>query len=146
MPSGDNNKITSLTEEMERFLDWLCLGEERLQGESQTKFAVRLGVSPNTLLNWKKHPVFRQRWDERMRKTHAAPDLLQDQLIVLQNIANDEDAKPSERIKAIETYWKLLGQNSPDRVEVDDKRSTEQLSDDELESELEAGLAHLRAV
>lgn len=139
--------ITELTPEMERFLDWLCMGDERVAGESQNQFAKRIGVSQSALTRWKSHGVFRKAWDARMRATHAAPDLLSDQLKALQDIAADDVlARPGERIKAIETYWKLLGQNSPDRVEVDDKRDSSEMSDEELTAKLESGLQGLRAV
>lgn len=139
------NKIMALTPEMERFIEWLCIGSEREEGETQKDFAEKIGVHTSTLTKWKKHPVFRAEWDKRMRETHAAPDLLQDQLKVLRDVMDDPDARSGDRIKAVETYWKLLGQNSPDRLEVDDKRGAEDMSDEELAEALDQARSHLSA-
>lgn len=125
-----------LDERRERFIDWLCGGPERLEGQTQADFARDvMGVDPSRLAHWKSERDFLRRWDERMRELHGAPDRLSDQLEALAQIAKGgRDIRASDQIKAIETYWKLLGKLQPKvtKVEVGPAAPVQELSDAQL--------------
>ena len=126
--------ITELTDDMRRFLDWLCYGDEREVGQSQNDFAEVLGVSKQTLTNWKKRRDFRKEWEARQRETMLSPDLIGDQLRELHKIATDPNARSQDKINAINTYQKLTGAAAPERHQHDVGESTKirQMTDDEL--------------
>lgn len=117
------------------FIDWLC-GVGRLEGQTQADYARDVvGVDPSRLVHWKAERDFLRRWDERMRELHGHPQTLSDQLEALHELAlGGREVKASDQIRAIETYWKLLGKLAPKQV---DHRHTvgavRELSDGELE-------------
>lgn len=125
-----------LTDGQAAFLEWL-LGD-RGEGETQADFARRLGVREQTLSEWKKKPHFLEAWERRMREGAANPQILQDQLRVLNEKALTGD------VKAIELYWKLMDRIGPDRHVVESTRSVEDMSDEELASAAE-NLVQLRS-
>ncbi len=128
-------------EEKERFLDWLCFGPEREVGQSQAEFGRILGVGQNTLSRWKKERQFRLRWEERLRETVLAPDIIHDQLRVLHEIATapSSETKNSDRIQAITQYQKLTGAAAPERHDLRaGDGGVREMSDEDLLAELQA--------
>lgn len=106
------------------FIEWLCGDKE--PDDTQEQFGSRHGVHPRKLSEWKKDPDFVRRWEARMRELHAHPEKQAELLDILFEKAKCGDAKD------IETYFKLIDKMSPSRLEIDDKRKLEDLSDDEL--------------
>lgn len=98
----------ALSDKQQEFLEWLT--GARPEGETQEQFAARIDVAPRTLRAWKKDRAFLKRWEDRMRETHAHPDILSKQLEVLNEKALAGDTK------SIELYWRLVDRMSPDRV------------------------------
>ncbi len=49
--------LTKYPEEKARFVDWLCLPEKEREPASMAKMADALGVSGQTLRNWKRDPI-----------------------------------------------------------------------------------------
>ena len=98
----------------QRLLDWLC-GDRPVEGQSQSDFARDvLGVDPSRVSHWKSEPEFLERWDAEMRSRAGHPERLAEQLDRLHSIAVDKRTeRDSDRIRAIEQYWKLLGKASP---------------------------------
>lgn len=108
-----------------QFVEWLC--GDRPQGESQNQFAARIGVHPGTLSKWKKDELFCRQWEKRMRETHASPEK-QNQL--LEKLF--ESANRTGDPKAIAEYFRLIDKMTPQKIEIDDKRSLAEMSDAEL--------------
>jgi hypothetical protein len=125
---------SEMPENMVRFLDWLCWGEEREVGQSQNDFAAVLGVSKGTLTKWKARRDFRKEWEARQRETMLSPDLIGDQLRELHKIATDPKSRPQDKINAINTYQKLTGAAAPERHQHDvgEETKVRQMSDDQL--------------
>lgn len=114
--------LVELTEDMEKFLDWLC--GDRPEGQSQNAFARELGVSPKTLTGWKRDPSFRQMWEDRLRSTHAAPDVINDHLKALNQKAQKGD------VQAIKLYHEIVARMWPEDRDTDEDLID--LSDQEL--------------
>lgn len=118
------------------FLDWLT--GDRPEGESQNQFAERIGVGNYNVAKWKRLPSFLVAWEERMLATHAHPQILSDQLEVVRDLVKN-GRNDSDRLKAVELYWKLVERMAPDKVIV--RQSVESdvssLSDAALLAELE---------
>ncbi len=125
-----------LTVEQLLFLDWLT--GDRPEGESQNQFAERIGVPSYNVAKWKRLPSFLVAWEERMLATHAHPQILSDQLEVVRDLVKN-GRNDSDRLKAVELYWKLVERMAPDKVLV--RQSVESdvsgLSDAALLAELE---------
>jgi len=132
-------------DERERFIDWLCFGDERIVGQSQAAFAEELGVHVKTLTKWKKDRRFKQEWQARLRETVLAPDVIADQLRVLHRIATNEgdSTKDSDRIAAITQYQKLTGAAAAERHEINagDAAGAREMSDEDLMAELQSRVA-----
>lgn len=121
---GQDGEI-ELTAQQEEFLAWLT--GDRPEGESQGKYAARLGVSENTLMRWKKDKAFLKRWEERMRETHAHPDKLSKLLEVTYQRALSGD------MKAVELYHRLLDKMTPEKIEHVTSDGVDKLSDEEID-------------
>ena len=125
-----------LSTEQLLFLDWLT--GDRPEGESQNQFAERIGVGQYNLEKWKRLPSFLIAWEERMLATHAHPQILSDQLEVVRDLVKN-GRNDSDRLKAVELYWKLVERMAPDKVIVRNKPTeadVSSLSDVELAAEL----------
>lgn len=128
-----------LDERRERFIEWLCGGPERLEGQTQADFARDvMGVDPSRLGHWKAERDFLKRWDERMRELHGHPETLSAQLEALHAIAlggGSRDTKASDQISAIKTYWQLLDKLAPKTTKIEVSQApVKQLSDAELQA------------
>lgn len=61
------------------YIDWLLMPRELRNPPTQRELAVQLGVTEQTLRNWRKEPVFQRTMTERARghvKAHALPDII----------------------------------------------------------------------
>lgn len=105
--------LLDLTDEQWKFIDWLC--GDRPEGESQNKFAERLGVSPKTLTSWKQDSSFRGHWERRLRETHAAPEVINAHLQAL----NAKGAKGD--VQAIKLYHEIVQRMWPEERNEDDQ-------------------------
>lgn len=148
--AGVKDPEAMLDEDQILFLDFLC--GDKTHGDSQAQFAESTGVKPRQLTKWKRNfPAFTRAWHQRMIEGAGNPEYLDAQLAHLREIATDAD-RHSDRIKAIELYWKLVDRMSPDVLEV---RAAEakvvEMTDQELEvleadyvQKTAAGVAHLK--
>jgi len=135
---------SGLSEQQEAFLDWLVDPSTRQVNESQNRFAVRLGVHQGTLSKWKKDSTFRKEWERRLAEANVSPDKLQKLMENTYSLANHEDVRPADRIKATELYMRLVDRMTPDKTLVVRDTPAADLSQDELEAQLEEQLAALR--
>lgn len=63
-----------------RYIDWLLTPAKLREPAFQHQLAAELGVTEQTLRNWRKEPVFQRTMTERARgyvKAHALPDILE---------------------------------------------------------------------
>lgn len=120
------------------FIEWLC--GDREAGEVQADFAARWDLHPGTLSKWKKDEAFCQKWEKRMRETHAAPDKQNDLLSKLY-----ERALQTGEAKEIEAYFRLIDKMTPSRIEINGASELAELDDDELAAAA-ADAGFLRAV
>lgn len=105
--------LLELTDDQAKFIDWLC--GEHPEGESQAKFAARLGVSPQTLTAWKGDDSFKGHWERRLRATHAAPEVINSHLAAL----NQKAAKGD--VNAIKLYHEIVNRMWPEDRNEDDQ-------------------------
>lgn len=111
-----------LTELQEEFLKWLM--GERTEGDTQTAWAQRHGVSPQTVTAWKKDRSFVAEWEERLRATHAHPDVISTHLAALNKKGAQGD------VQAIKLYHEIVSKMWPDQRDPEDELM--ELSDEEL--------------
>lgn len=76
-------------------------------------FAEEWDFERATVSHWANHPTFLREWDHQMRKRYGSPEILAAQLEALNGIVHDRDAKDSDKIQAVDKYWKLLGKHQP---------------------------------
>lgn len=129
---------TELLEGQAEFIEWLCTPPPDRDPRSQNELARRLGKDPGTLTRWKDDPLVREQWERRLRQMNVSPEAMQPIIQTLHAKAVGGD------IKAAELYMKYVAQISPPKkVEIDDKRGIEELSDDEI-ADLAENVVHLR--
>lgn len=101
----------ALDDSQRLLLDFLC--GDKTHGDTLEAFVKSTGIPKTSVYRWKKrHPGFTRAWHARMIDSAAHPQFLQAQLEHLRNMAADGD-RESDRIKAIELYWKLVDRMSP---------------------------------
>lgn len=83
------------------------------------RLADEWGQRRDTLSHWVNDPTFLREWDHQMRKRYGSPEILAAQLEALDGIVHNEDAKNSDKIQAVDKYWKLLGKHQPAQEKLD---------------------------
>lgn len=128
-----------LSEQQLLFLDWLT--GDRPEGESQTAFAERIGIDQTRLSHWKRHVGFLTAWEQRMLRTHGSPQILSDQMETVREIIKN-GRNESDRLKAVELYWKLLEKMAPNgqivRPPAVEDLDAGEMTDEQLEAALGA--------
>lgn len=124
-----NAEVFAIDERRAEYINWLC--GDREAGDTQLKFAERIGVAYQTLCRWKKHPKFIRAWDLKLREVIASPDRLTKILDALYTQALGGN------VKAADAYFKHVGQMSPHGLAGEKPgASVEDLSDEELAAKL----------
>ena len=70
---GENGELST------QYIDWLLQPRDLREPATQKALAELLGVTEQTLRNWRKEPVFQRTMTERARghvKAHALPDII----------------------------------------------------------------------
>jgi hypothetical protein len=112
-----------LTAQQAEFLEWLV--DPQRQG-SQSAKARELGLSPPTVVEWKRNIFFRKAWDKKLAELNVSPERTQN----VMEAAYAEAIKGN--VKAMELYMRLVDRISPNRVVVEEKRPVSEMSDGEL--------------
>lgn len=142
--SEEKRSTSGLSEQQDAFIEWLTDPSARGASESQNAFAERLGVNKGTLSKWKKDPAFRKEWERRLAELNVSPDKLQTLMDRMFDLANHDDVRPADQLKAMELYFRLVDRMTPDKTLVLSSTPAEELTDEELERQLEDQLTALR--
>ena len=122
------------------FLEWLLRGAER-KPLTQKEWAAENGVHEDTMRRWKRDPRFIREWDRRAAELNVSPERTQSVIDALHSKA------VGGSVQAANLYLQYVDKFTPRRrLQGDDDRDAGGLSDEELVSELEAEVAHLRVV
>ena len=95
---------------------------DRCKG-SMRAYAARKRVSTSTLNNWKKDPVFRKAWDEKIQEVAGGPERMQSMLNELARIGLGQvkGSRAADQIAAIKLHMEVTGRHKPTTmVEIDD--------------------------
>lgn len=122
-----NENITALTQDHQRYLDWLCTAPAERQPATKKAMADALGVDITTLRRWEKKPFFRDEWQKRVDDIQGSPERTQALLDTLYKKALDGD------VKSAQLYLQATNRMAPPTVEVKSDRKAADLSDDELD-------------
>lgn len=85
-----------------KFIDWMATPKHLREPEYQKDFAVQIGVSEDTLTDWKKHPQFFQLMQSRISNwiKERVPDVIG---------ALYENASVKGKAKDVEMFLRLAG-------------------------------------
>ncbi len=122
-----NENITTLTQEQQRYLDWLCTAPAERQPSLKKDMADALGVDVTTLRRWEKKPFFKDEWQKRVDDIQGSPERTQQLLDTLYKKALDGDTKSAQ------LYLQATNRMAPPTVEVKSDRKAADLSDEELD-------------
>jgi hypothetical protein len=122
-----NENITTLTQEQQRYLDWLCTAPAERQPALKKDMADALGVDVTTLRRWEKKPFVKDEWQKRVDDIQGSPERTQALLDTLYKKALDGD------VKSAQLYLQATNRMAPPTVEVKSDRKAADLSDDELD-------------
>jgi hypothetical protein len=122
-----NENITTLTQEQQRYLDWLCTAPAERQPSLKKDMADALGVDVTTLRRWEKKPFFKDEWQKRVDDIQGSPERTQALLDTLYKKALDGDTKSAQ------LYLQATNRMAPPTVEIKSDRKAADLSDDELD-------------
>jgi hypothetical protein len=122
-----NENITTLTQEQQRYLDWLCTAPAERQPALKKDMADALGVDVTTLRRWEKKSFFKDEWQKRVDDIQGSPERTQALLDTLYKKALDGD------VKSAQLYLQATNRMAPPTVEVKSDRKAADLSDDELD-------------
>ena len=136
-PETGQKEMPALWKEL---LDWLLLGPER-DPKHGYQWAKDHNIHADSLRRIKRDPRFVKESDARAAELNINPERVQSVVDALWARASDGD------VKAASLYLQYVEKFTPKRkvVAVDDREASG-LSDEELASELEAEVRHLRLV
>lgn len=118
-----------LTRLQEEYLDWLCLPSELKVPHTNTEWAAAHDLSLNTLTNWKKLPMFAERWKDSIKGMAVSPERTQMLLDSLFKKGINGD------VKSAQLYLQATNQMPNPRQEINIKTdNARDLSDGELEA------------
>lgn len=119
---------TELTRLQEEYLDWLLLDPDLRIPSTNGAWAEAHGISANTLTNWKKIPIFEQRWKDGIRGQAVNPERTQMLLDSLFKKGINGD------VKSAQLYLQATGQMDRNTtINVKTEKASD-LSDAELEA------------
>jgi hypothetical protein len=122
-----NENITALTQDHQRYLDWLCTAPAERQPATKKAMADALGVDITTLRRWEKKSFFREEWQKRVDDIQGSPERTQQLLDTLYKKALDGDTKSAQ------LYLQATNRMAPPTVEIKSDRKASDLSDTELD-------------
>jgi hypothetical protein len=122
----NENSIT-LSQEQQRYLDWLCTAPAERQPSSKKAMADAVGVDITTLRRWEKKPYFKEEWQKRVDDIQGSPERTQQLLDTLYKKALDGDTKSAQ------LYLQATNRMAPPTVEIKSDRKAADLSDEELD-------------
>jgi hypothetical protein len=122
----NENSIT-LSQEQQRYLDWLCTAPAERQPSSKKAMADAIGVDITTLRRWEKKPYFKDEWQKRVDDIQGSPERTQQLLDTLYKKALDGDTKSAQ------LYLQATNRMAPPTVEIKSDRKAADLSDEELD-------------
>jgi hypothetical protein len=122
----NENSIT-LSQEQQKYLDWLCTAPAERQPATKSKMADAVGVDITTLRRWEKKPYFKEEWQKRVDDIQGSPERTQQLLDTLYKKALDGDTKSAQ------LYLQATNRMAPPTVEIKSDRKAADLSDEELD-------------
>jgi hypothetical protein len=122
-----------------RFIEWLCTVRDERDPRTQTELATELGVSSQTLGNWKANPDFLAAWEYHYRKTSGSPEKQQAVLEALWSTAVDRT--DPRQVPAARAFLEATDAIKPKKVDVTVTKATKDLSEEELNALLAEGAA-----
>jgi len=90
------NDELALTAMQEEYLAWLCQAPSERVPPSKAAYAVAVGVTPPTLYNWEKKPVFRDKWKSQVDTIEGSPERTQRMLDSLYQSGLRGDSKSAD--------------------------------------------------
>jgi len=118
-----------LTRIQEEYLDWLLLPSELKSPHTNTEWAAEHSLTLNTLTNWKKLPMFAERWKDGIKGMAVSPERTQMLLDSLFKKGINGD------VKSAQLYLQATNQMPNPRQEINIKTdNARELSDGELEA------------
>lgn len=90
------NDELALTAMQEEYLAWLCQAPSERIPPSKAAYAVAVGVTPPTLYNWEKKPVFRDKWKSQVDVIEGSPERTQRMLDSLYQAGLRGDSKSAD--------------------------------------------------
>jgi hypothetical protein len=118
-----------LTRIQEEYLDWLLLPSELKVPHTNQEWAAEHNLTPNTLTNWKKLPMFAERWKDGIKGMAVSPERTQMLLDSLFKKGINGD------VKSAQLYLQATNQMPNPRQEINIKSdNARELSDGELEA------------
>jgi len=123
-----NKERLFLTQDQERYLEWLLTPELHRTPSSKEAWAKENGYSPSTIRAWQNSKIFVERWKLGIAGMNQSPERTQRLLDSLYDRGLEGDTKSAE------LYLKATGNlNATTTVNVKNESSVREVSDDELE-------------
>lgn len=123
-----------VSEKQSQFIDYML---DPNHG-TQTQWARDNDLNPNTVSQWKKERFFMEEWDKRAKKVNGGIEKVQRVIDALftQAVAGD--------VKAMSLYLQYVEKFTPTRKVVEEDRSVQDMTDEELAAQLDAQSKKLR--
>ncbi len=123
-----------LSEDKRRFMLWLLTPPPERDPRKMHEMAAELGVTRQTLLNWRKDEEFLAEWNRLYLEKISSPETKSSIMATLARTATDPD--DPKHVQAAKAYFEIEGSLRP-KGSVDVKVQTtpvSNLSDDQLEA------------
>ena len=117
----------ALTQDQQRYLDWLCTAPQERAPRSKAAMATEMSVDITTLRRWEKKPHFKTEWQERVDDIQGSPERTQALLDTLYKKALEGDTKSAQ------LYLQATNRMAPPTVEIKSEKRATELSDSELD-------------
>ena len=113
------------------YMDWLCTIPEDRDPRTQKDFSEKIGLTEQTLRNWKNDPHFMADWEMQYRKTVGSPEKAQ--RVIQRLFETAEDRTDPRQVPAARAYLEAIDAIKPKKVDVTVVKSpAKDLTDDEL--------------
>lgn len=139
-PDRTRKELTPLQKE---YVEWLIDPAPASVKGTKAQWARDHGVASSTLRLWQKHPAFRKEMEARAEDLNLDPERIQKVVDAIYRAATDEQ-RPD--VNAAKLYLQYVERFIPKQIVVNEDRTFQGLSDEELAAEVEAATRHLKAV
>jgi hypothetical protein len=115
----------------QRVIEWLCTPKRDREPQRQEDLAKELGVSANTVCEWKRDADFLRAWETHYLATVGSPERKQTVLDTLYRTGTDAD--DPRHVQAAAKYMELVEGLKPQRLDVHLHRPAQELSEEQLD-------------